>query len=251
MRQHAAFGLHVLPDQAQVVDAVQRAAVGADGQRGLHVAQRRVVGDRQRAHAQARDIERDGAAQRCRSRRCARGRRPGRQRHDVHGVGHPRGERRADPGAGVRMPAQGQAGDVQVRDGDLHRRFDGAQRADAQVAATERALYIDHREARHVLQQPARAVFAAPQRAADGHARAGGQRGRGRGHRGDARDTLPRRAPPRRGGRFGRVGHGLGHRELQKTTPTLRSIRLRWKPSGVDQSMFNGPTGLRQRTPTP
>ena len=40
----------------------------------------------------------------------ARGRRLRRQRRDAHGVGHPGGERRAEPRAGMRMPVQVQAG---------------------------------------------------------------------------------------------------------------------------------------------
>ncbi len=155
----------------------------------MNVAQRRVVGDRQRDDVQAGHVQRERTAQRGRGRRL-RGRLR-RQRRHAHGVGVPRRERRADPCARVRVPAQVQAGEVQVGGVHLHGGFGRTQRPDAQVAAAQRALHIDHREARYVLQQPARAVFAAPQRTADRDAHPGGHRGGCGGHRGDAPDALP------------------------------------------------------------
>ena len=189
LRPHAALGQHVFPRETEVVDAVQGAAVGADGQRGLHVAQRWVVGDGQRAHPHARHVQRHRTAQR--GGRLGGGARLRGQRRDAHRVGGPRGEGRADPGAGVRVPAQVEAGDGQVVDVHLHAGLERAQRADAQVAAAERAVHVDHREPGHVLEQPARAAFAAPQRPADGHAGNRRQRRRRRGQRGDAADARP------------------------------------------------------------
>jgi len=214
LRHEVALGLHAFPAEPQALHAVQPAALRANGQRGPHVAQRRVVGDGQRGDAQARDVDRDGTAQRARRGRRL-GRRRRRQRRDAHGVGERRRHRHAHPGAGVRMPVQVEAAEAQVRHVDLHVALDSAQGADAQLAAAQRAVDVDHGQPGHVRQQPARADLAEPQRADRRRARARQHGERRRGIRRGAAGAAPGGAPGRRGGRGRRGRVGLGHRVLR------------------------------------